>query len=51
MPIDFDGLLPQLESLARQMLCQRCKELISVRDYRTDDSGNYHIECYKQERK
>jgi len=56
MPIDWEALKPQMADLAQDMalkhVCRRCKKLIPGAHYRiAGTDGNYHIECYKQERK
>ena len=56
MPIDWEALKPQVEDLAHDMarkhICRRCKSIIPGAHYRiAGTDGNYHIECYKQERK
>jgi len=49
MPIDWDQLKPQVENLALEHICRRCKRIIPGRDYRIAGSaGNYHIQCYEE---
>ena len=50
MPIDWEALKPQVEDLALEHICRRCKKIIPGAHYRiAGEDGNYHIECYKQE--
>ena len=52
MPIDWEALKPQMADLALEHVCRRCKKIIPGAHYRiAGEDGNYHIECYKQERK
>jgi len=54
MPIDWEQLKPQMNDLALENICRRCKRIIPGRDYRIageDGKGNYHIECYEEMRR
>ena len=52
MPIDWEQLKPKMADLALEHICRLCKKIIPGAHYRiAGEDGNYHIECYKQERK
>ena len=48
MPIDWDQLKPQVENLALENLCRRCKRIIPGRDRIAGPDGNYHIQCWEE---
>ena len=51
MPIDWDQLKPQVENLALEHICRRCKRIIPGAHYRIageDGRGNYHIQCWEE---
>jgi len=49
MPIDWNQLKPQMNDLALEHICRRCKRIIPGRDYRiAGEDGNYHIQCYEE---
>ena len=52
MPIDWDQLKPQMNDLALEHICRRCKRIIPGRRIAGEDGkGNYHIECYEEMRR
>ena len=51
MPIDWDKLKPQMNDLALEHICRRCKRIIPGVHWRIAGAdGNYHTYCYEDMR-